>query len=140
MVDHFRKFLNNYLACWSNSSLVEMKELISPNYQAREITNGEILDFGYNESLNGWEQGFNFVEENEAEWDLNEIYSIPLRKDECLSVISASLVINGKRLDSANLFFQTFKLEHNTDWKLIRSYIEAGIPIGNLSNLHLPTI
>ena len=140
MVDHFRKFLNHYLACWSNSSLVEMKELISPDYQAREITNEAIVDFGYIESLIGWEEGFNFVIENAGEWDLREIYSIPLRQDEWLSVISASLVINGKSLDSANLFFQTFKLEHNTNWKLIRSYIEAGIPLDNLSNLHLPTI
>ena len=140
MGNHFREFLNHYLACWSNSSLAEMKELISTDYQAREITNGEIVDFGYTESLIGWEQGFNFVEENEAEWNLNEIYSIPLRQDEWLSVISANLTINGESLDSANLFFQTFKLEHNTEWKLIRSYIEAGIPIGNLSDLHLPTI
>lgn len=137
MVDHFRKFLKHYLACWSNSSLVEMKELISPDYQAREITNGEIVDFGYTESLIGWEQGFNFIEENQGEWDLNELYSIPLRQDEWLSVISASLVINGKRLNTANLFFQTFRREHNTDWKLIRSYIEAGIPVVSLSNLQL---
>lgn len=140
MGNHFKEFLNQYLTCWSNSSLVEMKELISPDYQAREIINGEILDFGYNESLIGWEQGFNFVQENEGEWDLNEIYSIPLRQDEWLSVISANLVINGINSGSANLFFQTFKLEYNTDWRLIRSYIEAGIPIDNLSKLHLPTI
>lgn len=139
MGNHFREFLNHYLACWRISSLVEMKELISTDYQAREITNGEIVDFGYTESLIGWEQGFNFVEENEAEWNLNEIYSIPLRQDEWLSVISANLTINGKSLDSTNLFFQTFRREHNTDWKLIRSYIEAGIPVGSLSNLQLPS-
>ena len=44
-----------------------------------------------------------------------------------MAVLSATLVIQGKSLETANLFFNTFKKINNIDWKLIRSYIEAGI-------------
>lgn len=43
----FRKFLDSYLKVWRNSSLTDMKNIISKDYQAREITGGEIVDFGY---------------------------------------------------------------------------------------------
>ncbi|MEC1377472.1 flavoprotein [Heyndrickxia oleronia] len=122
----FHPFLNKYLAIWGKSSLQELKELISEDYRAREISGKEIIDFGFNESIEGWEQGFRFVVENGAEWELNKLSIIQLNKREVLAIIFAALVINGERLDNGNLFFQTFRREINNDWKLVRSYIEAG--------------
>lgn len=132
----FKVFLEGFLESWRKSSLTEMKEWISHDYQAREITNGEIVDFGYEESINGWEQGFHFVKENDAQWDLMEISKTPIRENEWLVIISATLLIKGKRMDTANVFFQTFKTGNNNDCKLVRSYIETGVPIDHIKHFH----
>lgn len=133
MDNTFRQFLDSYIDVWRTSSITELKDLISIDYKGREITGGEIVDFGYEESINGWEEGFKFVQENNARWVLNEISIFPLRVDETLVILSATMVINGKSLETANLFFQTFKKNNIGDWKLVRSYIEARIPNVNLS-------
>lgn len=104
-----------------------VKNIISIDYKAREISGGEVVDFGYEEAINGWEQGFNFVKENDAQWELNEISILPLRDDETMAILSATLVIEGKSLETVNLFFQTFKRNEDNNWKLVRSYIEAGV-------------
>jgi len=128
----FRKFLDDFLDAWRTSSLTEIRNLISEDYKGREITGGGIVDFGFEESISGWEQGFNFVKDNNAQWELNEISIIPLRVDEMLVIISATMIIQGKRLNSANLFFDTFKKDSSNNWRLERSYIEAGISIENI--------
>lgn len=133
MDNSFNSFFNSYIRIWQNSSLSEMKEIISQNYQAREITAGKIIDFGYEDSIKGWEQGFKFVKENKGEWKLN-IYSIlPLRDNEVLAIVSAELIINKKRLETGSLFFQTFT--NDFGWRLIRSYIETGISIEKLAEV-----
>ncbi|RSD25419.1 flavoprotein [Mesobacillus subterraneus] len=134
----FNSFHNKYLDAWRNSSLQELTPMISRDYQAREIAEGKISDFGYEESIRGWEQGFTFVKENKAEWELKEIARIPLREHETMSVIFAKLVINGKTLKTGNLFFQTFIYDFG--WKLARSYIEAGIPSSQMENNSLMSI
>ena len=55
----FRNFLDSFLNSWRNSSIDEMKDLITQDYQAREITNGKVVDFGYQESINGWSRDSN---------------------------------------------------------------------------------
>lgn len=132
MDNSFTIFLDAYLDAWRNSSLVDLKELISQSYEAREITGGNIVDFGYVESLNGWEQGFNFAKENNAQWNIRVVSILPLRKDETMAILSATMVIQGESLKTANLFFQTFKKYNQGDWKLVRSYIEAGISLNDV--------
>ncbi|MGA4515747.1 flavoprotein [Solibacillus silvestris] len=132
MDNSFTIFLDTYLDAWRNSSLVDLKELISQTYEAREITGGNIVDFGYVESLNGWEQGFNFAKENNAQWNIRVVSILPLRKDETMAILSATMVIQGESLKTANLFFQTFKKYNQGDWKLVRSYIEAGISLNDV--------
>lgn len=122
----FESFLDQFLSAWSRSSLEELQAFISTEYQAREFSRGEILDFGYEESIEGWEQGFQFVRENQAEWQLKTMSTIPLREDETMAIISATLHIEGKPIGTANLFCNTYKLYGN-EWKLVRSYIEAGV-------------
>jgi hypothetical protein len=93
---------------WRNSSLNELKDVISKDYQAREISGGKIIDFGYDESICGWEQGFTYVKENNAEWELKEVSVIPLRENEKMVILSASLIISGKSFDSEKLIFSNF--------------------------------
>jgi hypothetical protein len=109
-----------------------MEKFIANDYQAREITGEEIIDFGYEESINGWKQGFDFVLEVGAKWEINEISILSLRENEMLATLSATIIIPGKTMEKANLFYDTFKKSDDNQWKLIRSYIEAGVPIGNL--------
>ncbi|TKC18941.1 flavoprotein [Robertmurraya kyonggiensis] len=126
-MDHtFRHFLDRFLEVWSLSVLEELKNMISEDYHGREISNSEIIDFGYVESLDGWEQGFKFVNEHNAKWILKEMDIIPLRENENLVIISATMEIYGKRLKTGNLFFDTFRKNDLNEWKLVRSYIEAG--------------
>ena len=127
MDNSFSIFLDTFLDAWRTSSLMDLKDLISQEYQGREIAGGDISDFGYEESVVGWKQGFNFAKENNAQWNIKVVSIIPLRKDEIMAVLSATLVIQGKSLETANLFFNTFKKINNIDWKLVRSYIESGI-------------
>lgn len=135
MDNQFKKFLDLYLDAWRLSSLNRMRDLISKDYKAREVRDGNIIDFGFEESIKGWEQGFLFAEENNAEWALNVFAIIPLRTDEIMVIISTTMILQGKSIDSGHLFFQTFRKESFEDWKLKRSYIEAGISLDNIRNI-----
>jgi hypothetical protein len=133
METSFNLFLEKYLRIWQNSSLSEMEQVISENYQAREITDGKIIDFGFEESIRGWKQGFDFVLSHHGEWKLNLHTIIPLRDNEILAIISAQLIIKKQPMETASLFLQTFT--HEFGWKLTRSYIETGIPIEKLAEI-----
>ncbi|WP_409295358.1 flavoprotein [Peribacillus sp. SCS-26] len=124
----FRNFLDTYLESWRSSNLEDLAGIIAKDYQAREIRNGEIVDFGYKESLNGWEQGFNYVRGHNGLWLIAEISTCTLREREKLVIFCVTLVIEEKAIGTGSLFFQTFKQDHMDTWKLIRSYIETGIP------------
>ncbi|MEI5907975.1 flavoprotein [Bacillus spongiae] len=130
----FEKSLHAFINAWSSSSLIKFKDFLSKDYKAREIREGEIIDFGYEESILGWQQGFQFANSNEAKWRINELSRIPLKEDEMMVILSATMEVEGKNLETANLFFNTFKNSSQNEWKLVRSYIEAGIPTENLRN------
>ncbi|MEO4052268.1 flavoprotein [Solibacillus sp. CAU 1738] len=132
----FREFLDYYLNIWRESSLIDLKNIISSDYKAREISNGVVDDFGFTESILGWEQGFNYAIENKAKWDIQELAIIPLKDDEKMVILSATMIIDNKSLDSANIFFQTFKRNTDNNWKLVRSYIEAGISTSNIAEIN----
>ncbi|WP_201713145.1 nuclear transport factor 2 family protein [Rossellomorea arthrocnemi] len=121
----FRGALDAFLEAWKNSSIRELESFFSTDYQAREVRDGDIVDFGYEESIEGWKQGFDFVKEHPAEWEIREVSVIPLKEDEMMAILSATIVIDGKPMQTCNLFFDTFKKQNQ--WKLIRSYIEAGV-------------
>ena len=136
MTNDFRSFLNRFLRIWKISSLHELKDVISKDYKAREITSEGIVDFGYEDSIEGWRQGFSFIKENDAEWDLKELTTFPLKENEWMSIIWAAPVIAGKAPMNGHIFFETFKPDNNTGWKLIRSYIETNIPFEHLNELY----
>lgn len=132
----FRQFFDYYQEIWKICNFDGMKALISKDYQAREITKNVCDDFGYEESLKGWREGFSFVQHNHGQWDLFEIGVIPLGKDEYMGILAASIVIGGKSLQNANLFFETFTYQ-DEEWKRVRSYIETGIPAEQLKEYRL---
>ncbi|WP_053365336.1 hypothetical protein [Bacillus sp. FJAT-27245] len=134
MEHSFRTFLDAYLDAWRASSIPKFENMLSLDYQAREITGGEIVDFGYDESIEGWRQGFDFALKNQAQWVITEHSVFPLRDNEHLVVLSASMLLGGVALDSGHLFFQTFRKFGDGNWRLARSYIEAGIPYEHLAS------
>ena len=123
----FQTFLESFVESWENFLIADFKRIISIDYQAREVRNGEIFDFGYDESIQGWEHAFNEFRDKDVQWVLKEKSVIQLKENEVMSILSASLIVEGKPLETANLFFQIFRME-NDGWKLVRSYIEAGLP------------
>ncbi|OOE12431.1 flavoprotein [Fictibacillus arsenicus] len=133
MSQSFQVFLESYIESWKFSLIEDMKKIISVEYQAREIRNGEIFDFGYEESMEGWTQAFHEFRDKNVQWVLEEKGIIQLKENEIMAILSASLIIEGKPLETVNLFFQTFRLE-DTVWKLMRSYIEAGLPLIEIKN------
>lgn len=135
-MNNFREFLTQYMNSWRSSSLTEMENVISKDFQAREIRDGEVVDYGYEQSVTGWEQGFNHAEKSGSQWDLYEVAVIPLHNDEVTAVISAAMIIDGSTTN-ANLFFNTFKRREENGWKLVRSYIETGVPAENLTRAQI---
>ncbi|MFC4409087.1 hypothetical protein ACFOZY_01415 [Chungangia koreensis] len=126
MKQSFEEFLQVYLSIWESSDLEGMKRIISEDYRAREITGEEILDFGFEESVEGWKNGFEYVVQNNAKWDISIHSVFPLRNNQVMAVIEAAMIIDKEKLPHANLFFSTFSQSGN-EWKLVRSYIEAGV-------------
>lgn len=100
--------------------------MISKDYQAREVNANSIIDFGYEGSIQGWSQGFQHVKESGAEWSVDIKKLFTLRDNEILVILSAGLITDGQPSQKIILFFQTYRYE-NEDWRLVRSYIEAGI-------------
>ncbi|PFA62847.1 flavoprotein [Bacillus sp. AFS015802] len=127
----FRMALDGFLQGWKDSSLKELERFISTDYQAREVRDGEIEAFKYEESMEGWKQGFAFINEHDAEWEIHEVAIIPLKEDETLAILYATIVLDGKPMETGNLFSDTFKKVQG-NWKLVRSYIETGIGRGKV--------
>ncbi|WGG46371.1 nuclear transport factor 2 family protein [Rossellomorea sp. DA94] len=124
----FRAALDAFLRAWENSSLIELETFISVDYQAREVRDGDIEAFGYEESVEGWRQGFAYVKGHQAEWDIREVSVIPMKEDETMVILYATIVLDGKPMETGNMFFNTFK-KREEGWKLVRSYIETGVSI-----------
>ncbi|MGG3915444.1 flavoprotein [Rossellomorea vietnamensis] len=122
----FRVALDAFIQAWENSSLIELETFISADYQAREVRDGDIEAFGYEESVEGWKQGFAYVKGQQAEWDIREMSAFPLKEDEAMAILYATIVQNGKPMETGNMFFDTFK-KREEGWELVRSYIETGV-------------
>ncbi|WP_172372703.1 flavoprotein [Sporosarcina jiandibaonis] len=129
----FKDFLDLFISSWKDSSIEAMEQMISKKYAGREIRGEEIEDFGYDESIIGWDKGFEYVRENNAEWEIQLLNSYPLRSNEYMAVIAATIKIDGKAVSPYNLFFDTFRKEQ--EWQHVRSYIETGITEAYLNGL-----
>ncbi|UTR10671.1 flavoprotein [Evansella sp. LMS18] len=137
MNNNFQETIDRFLTAWRNSSLSDLSRFIDDSYQAREIRDGEPQDFGYEESIKGWEQAFGFVRENNGEWVVNQISAMELNEDEVMAVLTGTLILNGEIMKTGNLFFETFKKSSDGEWRIVRSYIETGVPMKKLNKMLL---
>lgn len=134
-MNEFDTFLEEYLTGWRNCSLEVIKLSTWEDFQAREVReiDGEILvqDYGYAESIKGWKEAFDAFQDKEVKWAFHEVNRMPLRQGEILISFWVTLELDGVKVQSAHYFTDTFK-QMNGDWKLIRSYIEASVPISSV--------
>ncbi|WP_347551735.1 flavoprotein [Pseudalkalibacillus hwajinpoensis] len=134
----FQEFLDSFLTSWENSSLEEVTYVISESYQAREVSSqSEVVDFGYKESIEGWKQAFKSFKKDKTTWELTELAVNPLRRNEMLAIIWASISVDGNQSETGSVFFDTFRKGTQGNWKLVRSYIEAGIPRENVTEFQM---
>ncbi|RWZ52211.1 flavoprotein [Halobacillus fulvus] len=122
----FLSFFEEFKERAGNHDLDYLKTTISEGFQAREVRQGEAVDYGYTESVQGWKEAFEHFENFETTWTYTD-HSITQTKDnEWMAAFWVSLTIDGEQMPTSNLFFDTFKKEAE-GWKLVRSYIEAGV-------------
>lgn len=129
---NFNDSYQNFKKAWESFSLEELEKFISKDYTAREIQDGKNVDFGYRESIEGWTQAFEYFSDMDAEWHITDIGFIPVKEDEMMAILFATLTVDGEAMKTANLFFDTFK-QTKDGWEMIRSYIETGVPLDNIN-------
>ncbi|WP_226585537.1 hypothetical protein [Halobacillus litoralis] len=122
----FKTFFEQFKERAGRQDLNYLKETISEDLQAREIRNGEVVDYHFEDSISGWKQAFDYFAEKDMEWIYTDHSFIQLCDDEWLAAFWVSIYLEGKLLESSNLFFNSYRYE-NDHWKLIRTYIEAGV-------------
>ncbi|RNA67963.1 flavoprotein [Alteribacter keqinensis] len=79
MEESLKSSIERFVSAWQQSSLEELSHFISSEYQGREMMGGKLVDFEYRECLEGWRQGFQFVRENDAIWDVRVLHSVQIR-------------------------------------------------------------
>ncbi|MEC0303773.1 nuclear transport factor 2 family protein [Terribacillus saccharophilus] len=125
-MENFHTFLNRYLLGWKAADLHFMKNFIDDSFQGIEVRDGKITTHGKDASVTGWSHAFNYFKNKEMEWILSPISVLPLNENEIMAIIRATMTLDGKLIDTSNLFFQTFSCENGV-WKLIRTYEETGV-------------
>lgn len=125
-MEDFHTFLDLYLSKWKAADFDFMEKVIDESFQGIEIRDGNISTHGKESSVTGWHQAFNYFKDKEMEWLLSPISTLPLNEIEMIAIIRATMTLDGKLIDTSNLFFQTFS-SNNGKWKLIRTYEETGV-------------
>ncbi|WP_257351954.1 hypothetical protein [Pseudalkalibacillus decolorationis] len=132
----FDQFFEMYKTNWRNGSLEAMKSAMSSTYAAREVRvsniQDDIEDFGFKDAKQGWKQAFDYFSDKTVDWTFIEVNKVPLRINEVLVMFWVWPTVNGEESKTAHLYVDTFR--KGKDWKLLRSYIEASVPLTNLQN------
>ncbi|MGI8316347.1 hypothetical protein [Halobacillus mangrovi] len=103
-----------------------LKETISDQLVVREIRQDEVIDYSYEDSIEGWKQAFGHFQDKDMTWIYTDHCLTELKENEWLASFWVSIELEGELLGSSNLFFNTYKKEKDT-WQLVRTYIEAGV-------------
>ncbi|PAD20731.1 flavoprotein [Terribacillus saccharophilus] len=125
-MEDFPTFLNRYLSKWKATELEFMEKVIDDAFQGIEVREGITSTHGKEASVTGWSQAFIYFKDKDMEWILYPISILPLNENEFMAIIRATMTLEGKLIDTSNLFFQTFTCK-NGEWKLIRTYEETGV-------------
>lgn len=125
-MEDFTTFLNRYLSKWKAAELEFMEKVIDETFQGIQNRDGIISTHGKETSVTEWSQAFNYFKDKDMEWILSPISILPLNGKENMAIIRATMTLEGKLIDTSNLFFQTFTWKSG-EWKLIRTYEETGV-------------
>ncbi|MDZ5713289.1 hypothetical protein [Jeotgalibacillus haloalkalitolerans] len=120
------KTIEAFIEAWKDSSISRLTDFIHPQYQAREIRNGQAEDFGYEESVKGWSDAFQSLSSGINEWIIEERARYKLNNTETTVVLWVTVKTEADTQLSGSLFFETFR-EKDGQIKLVRSYIETGV-------------
>ncbi|MBM7579591.1 hypothetical protein [Jeotgalibacillus terrae] len=120
------KTIEAFIEAWKDSSITRLTDLIHPQYQAREIRNGQAEDFGYEESVKGWSDAFQSISSGMNEWVIEERARFQLNHNEMTVVIWVTVKSDDDQQSNGSLFFETFR-EEEGQTMLVRSYIETGV-------------
>ncbi|WP_163528187.1 hypothetical protein [Halobacillus ihumii] len=121
----FKEFYEQFKIRASQHDLSYLKRVTSKNLIAREVREGEVTDYSYQESIAGWKQAFDHFADMEMEWKYTDHSLTKLKEDEWLASFYLSPIIEGEEA-APHLYFNIFKLMNN-QWQLVRSYIETGV-------------
>ncbi|ARI79000.1 hypothetical protein [Halobacillus mangrovi] len=122
----FHSFYETFKEGARKHDLGFLKETISDQLVAREIRQDEVIDYSYEDSIEGWKQAFEYFQDKDMIWIYTDHSLTELKENEWLASFWVSIELEGELLDSSNLFFNTYKQEKGT-WQLVRTYIEAGV-------------
>ncbi|QAS52567.1 flavoprotein [Halobacillus litoralis] len=122
----FEVFFKKFKEKARRQDLDFLKETISKELKAREIRSGEIVDYHYDDSIEGWRQAFDYFADKDMDWIYTDNTIIPLNQNEWLASFWVSIRLDGELLETSNLFFNTFQ-NQDGKWQLVRTYIEAGV-------------
>ncbi|SDP11764.1 hypothetical protein ACJA3J_01410 [Halobacillus sp. SY10] len=122
----FQTFYEEYKRRASQHDLVYLKKVTSRNLEAREIRHGELVDYSYEESIEGWHQAFEHFKDQNMDWIYTDHSVTQLNENTQLAAFWVSIRLNGEILGTSNLFFDTFE-KRDGEWQLVRCYIEAGV-------------
>lgn len=125
-MDDFPTFIKGYLTKWKAADLDFMEKVIDNSFNGIEIRDGIASTHGKEASVTGWSQAFTYFKDKDMEWILSPISILPLNENEMMAIIRATMTLEGKLIDTSNLFFQTFTWKSG-EWKLIRTYEETGV-------------
>ncbi|SNZ14172.1 hypothetical protein SAMN05421503_2252 [Terribacillus aidingensis] len=120
-MEDFHVFINQYLAKWKTADVEFIADVIDEAFQGVEVRDGILSHYGKELSVTGWKQAFAYFEDKKMEWVLTPISILSLNDREIMAIIRATMTLDGKLIETSNLFFQTFT-NKNGMWKLIRTY------------------
>lgn len=128
VMTEFQSFFKQYQQAWNGGDAKKLVGLFSKDLQVREAHAGnDISDWGYEQSLSGWQQAFDAYGSQGPKWHFHEVTVNQVSDDEVMAVFWVTFELNGKLTSGANFFVETFRREIE-GWRLYRSYSEAGIP------------
>ncbi|KHE72018.1 hypothetical protein [Halobacillus sp. BBL2006] len=87
----FKSFYEMFKERASQQDLEFLKETISEKLLAREIRQGEVVDYSYAESIEGWKQAFNLFEDKKMTWIYTDHSLTKLKDDEWLAAFFISI-------------------------------------------------
>jgi hypothetical protein len=106
-MEDFHVFIKHYLAKWKSADIKFIEEIIDETFQGVEVRDGSLSHYEKELSVTGWKQAFAYFKDKKMEWVLTPISILSLNDRETMAIIRATMTLDGKLIETSNLFFQT---------------------------------